>query len=77
MPGRIKKNGGKISRIGEKFHKAIEKIRDMKIENKTSKSRDRISTEKITNLIIRHKYWPEISKNIVDAPEEEVEKYGL
>lgn len=77
MLNRIKKNGGKASRIGEKFHKAIEKIKDMKIENKTSKSRDRVSTEKITNLIIRHKYWPEILKNIVDAPEEEVQRYGL
>ncbi len=77
MPGNIKKNGGKMSRIGEKFHKAIEGIRDMKVENKTAKSRDKISTEKITNLIIRHKYWPEISKHIADASEEEVQKYGL
>ncbi len=77
MPGKIKKNGGKLSRIGERFHKAIEEIREMKIKNKTSKSRDRISTEKITNLIIRHEHWIDISKDIIDAPEEEVEKYGF
>lgn len=77
MLDKIKKNGGRMSRIGEKFHKAIEEIRDEKIKNKTSKSRDRVSTEKITNLIIRHKHWLDISKDIVDAPEEEVQRYGL
>lgn len=77
VPGRLKKNGGRPSKIGEKFHDALEEIKNMKIKNKTSKSRDRISTEKITNLIIRHNSWPDIAKDIIDAPEEEVRRYGL
>ncbi len=77
MPGKPKKNGGRTARIGDNFHEAIEKIRDEKIRNKTSKSRDRISTEKITNLIIRHKSWPEISQHIELASESEVEQYGF
>ncbi len=71
---KIKKNGGVMSRIGERFYKEIERIKDERLKN--GKSRDRVATEKITNLIIRHKLWKDISKEMINIDEEEVEKYG-
>lgn len=70
----LSKNGRKSSKIGEKFYKAIEEIKDKRLLN--GKSKDRISTEKITNLIVRHKYWKELSNDIINIDEEEVERYG-
>lgn len=63
------------SRIGKRFHLEIEKIKDKRLRN--GNSRDRISTEKVTNLIIRHKSWPEISEEIIKLSEKEVDEYGL
>ncbi len=73
--GKTKKNGGLPARVGEKFHEEIEKIKDLKLSNGTA--RDRITTEKITNLITRHKYWKEIVSHLVEADQEEVDTYGL
>lgn len=70
-----KRNGGLSSRLGKKFHEAIEKIKDAKLRNGTVK--ERLSTEKITNLITSHNSWEEISKHIIEAKEEEVRQYGL
>lgn len=70
-----KRNGGVTSRIGKKFFQEVEKIKDAKLRNGTA--RDRVSTEKITNLIIRHKNWQEILTHIIEANAEEVKKYGL
>ena len=72
MPG--KKNGGVPSRVGEKFYKAVNLIIDRRLKN--GKSKERVAIEKITNLIVRHKLWPEIAKEIVEANEEEVKIYG-
>jgi len=69
-----KKYGGIPSRIGEKFYKATERIIDKKLLNGTAK--ERVSKEKITNLIVRCDIWPEIEKKIKEAREEEVKKYG-
>ena len=74
MPPKTKKSGGIMSRMGEKFYKAVETIIDKKLLNGTA--RERVSVEKITNLIIRHDRWPEIAEKIIKADAEEVKKYG-
>ena len=74
MEGKIKKNGGVQSRMGERFYKEVELIKDKRLRN--GKSKERVSTEKITNLIVRHKLWPEIAEEIIEANEEEVKEYG-
>lgn len=63
------------SRIGGRFHEEITKIQDARLRN--GKSKDRISMEKITNVIVRHKEaWGKISKDIIEAEEEEINNYG-
>ncbi|TET07431.1 MAG: hypothetical protein E3J83_05075 [Candidatus Atribacteria bacterium] len=80
MPGKIKKedkikkNGGVMSRVGEKFYKEVERIKDARLKN--GKSKDRVATEKVTNLMIRHEDWKNIATRIIEASEEEVERYG-
>ncbi len=74
MVGKIKENGGVPSRMGKRFHKAVEHIIDEKLLNGTAK--ERVSIEKITNLIVRCIVWPEIEKKIIEADEEEVKRYG-
>ncbi len=71
---KIKRNGGVQSRMGERFYKEVELIKDKRLRN--GKSKERVSTEKITNLIVRHKLWPEIAEEIIEANEEEVKEYG-
>ncbi len=71
---RTKKNGGVMSRIGERFYKEVERIKDARLKN--GKSKDRVATEKITNLIVRHKLWPDIAKEMIEINKEEVERYG-
>ena len=70
----MKIDKGKQSRIGQKFYKEIELIKDKRLRN--GKDKDRMSTKVITNLIARHNSWSEISKKIVEADEEEVKEYG-
>ena len=65
---------GKQSRIGEKFYKEVELIKDKRLRN--GKDKERMSTKIITNLIVRHDLWFQISKKIIEANEEEVEEYG-
>lgn len=60
--------------MGERFYKEVERIKDERLANR--KSKDRVATEKITNLIVRHKLWSEIAKEIIGADEKEVLKYG-
>ncbi len=74
MVDKTKKKGGVQSRIGERFYEEVERIKNKRLKN--GKSKDRVATEKITNLIVRHKLWPEIAKEIIEADEEEVKKYG-
>ena len=71
---KTKKAGGVPSRMGERFYKEVELIKDKRLRN--GKSKDRLATEKITNLIVRHKLWPEIAREIIEADEEEVKRYG-
>ncbi len=73
-PERVKKNGGITSRMGERFHKEIETIKDKRLRN--GKSKERVATEKITNLIVRHTSWPDIAQTIIEADEQEVNKFG-
>lgn len=67
------KKGGVPARIGENFHKEIEKIKDQRLLK--GKSKERMSTEKITNLIVRHKEaWDIIYKDLINLEEEEINK---
>ena len=68
------KNGGIQQRMGEKFHKEVEDIKDERLRN--GKSKNRLATTKITNLIAKHKLWKDIKANLIEASEEEVEQYG-
>lgn len=68
-------NGGVSCRMGINFYTQIEMLKDEKLKNGSSK--DRIATEKITNLIVRHKAWKDIFKDISISPQEEVNHYGL
>ncbi len=61
--------------MGQKFYEAIEKIKDQKLRNGTSK--DRISTEKITNIMTRHALFWSICQEIIEAREEDIKRYGL
>ena len=70
----IKRTGGVPSRMGKRFSEEVEKIIDKKLLNGTAK--ERVSIEKITNLIIRHSSWPDIANKIIKADEEEVKRYG-
>lgn len=74
MPSRTK-NGGISSRMGENFYEQIEKIKDGRLKN--GKSKDRISTVRITNMIIRHKLWANISGDIVNADQKEIDQFGV
>lgn len=65
---------GKQSRIGEKFYKAVELIKDKRLRN--GQDKERMSTKVITNLIVRHDSWGNVSKKIIEADEEEVKVYG-
>ncbi len=60
--------------MGKRFSEEVEKIIDKKLLNGTAK--ERVSIEKITNLIIRHSSWPDIANKIIKADEEEVKRYG-
>lgn len=71
---KTKKTGGVPSRMGERFYKEVELIKDKRLRN--GKSKDRLATEKITNLIVRHSSWPDIAKKIIEADEEEIKEYG-
>ena len=75
MPEKSKQNGGKQSRIGTRFFLEIENIKDLRLRN--GKDKDRISTEKITNMIIKHACWKDISRDTINLSEEEIKKYGL
>lgn len=68
------KNGGKMARIGNKFHDELKDIKKERIKN--GKSEDMSSTSKITNLITRHAFWINIKKDLINAKDEEINKYG-
>jgi len=67
-------NGGLQARIGSRFKAAIDEIIDKRLQN--GKSKDRVSIEKITHMIVRHKLWKDISQDIIIATEEDINRYG-
>lgn len=70
-----KKTRSHAARLGSNFFKKIEDIKDARL--KSGKDKERISTEKVTNLIVKHKKsWNDIEKDIINATQEEVEKHG-
>jgi len=66
--------GGKQARVGSRFFDEVEKIKDARLRN--GKSKERISSEKITNLIVRHVMFKQISEEIINSKEEDVNNYG-
>lgn len=74
MGNKLVTNGGKHARIGLNLHAAIEKIKDARLLN--GKSKERLPTEIITNLIFEHTDFKVIAQNIIDLEEEEVFKHG-
>ena len=70
----MKIDKGNQSRIGQKFYKEVELIKDKRLRN--GKDKNRISTKVITNLITRHISWPDIVIKIIEANELEVKEYG-
>lgn len=74
MKEKNSKNGGEHARIGTKFWNEIEEIKDQRLRSGTSK--ERLSTEKITNTITAHKLWKQIKEDTVSISEEEINKYG-
>ncbi len=71
---KTKKSGGVPSRMGERFYKEVELIKDKRLRN--GKSKDRLATEKITNLKVRRSSWSDIAKKIIEADEKEIKEYG-
>ncbi len=62
-------------RIGKKFHLEIEDIKDKRLRN--GKSKDRVSTAKITNAITRHTSgWKLIKEEIIELNQEDLDAYG-
>ncbi len=70
-----KNNGGKQAKIGRYFFKEIEEIKDERL--RSGKDKDRMSTEKITNLIARNEHWKNIKRAVISATNKEVKEYGL
>lgn len=77
MVENTKRNGGVPARIGKKFSEEVEYIKRKRVEKGFDKADSPLSTEKITNLMTKHKFWKEFVNNIINAKEEEIEKYGL
>lgn len=67
-----KTKGGVPARLGKKFHEEIEQIKKSRLFNNNSDKL--LSTEKITDVIVRHKLWPQISKDMIEEPEETFNK---
>lgn len=70
-----KRNGGVNARVGHSFKKQVEEIINERL--KTGKSKDKVSLEKISNLIVNNQYWEEMKKDIINATEEQIKKHGL
>ena len=71
MPGdfNMKKNKyGVQQRVGHRFDEELEDIKVARINNK--KSKEKISTATISNLIARHKNFKKIKEDIIEIEEE-------
>lgn len=69
-----KKTQSHAARLGNNFFKRIEEIKNARLKKGIDK--ERISTEKVTNLIIKHNSWSDVEKDIINATSEEVEEHG-
>lgn len=65
---------GKASRMGQRFHEEIKAIKEARLKN--GKSKELVSTVKITNLIVRHKLSKQIFNDIIKLEDSEVEEFG-
>lgn len=66
------KEYGKMARIGIRFHGEVKDINKKRILK--GKSEDKISIEKISNLIVKHKDFNQIKKEIIELDEEVIEE---
>lgn len=53
-------------RVDVRFNKELEDIKDKRLKSKIDKKR--ISSNKITSLIPRHKLWEKIKEEIIEYP---------
>ncbi len=63
----IIKNGDIMMRVGSVFHKEIDNI-----QKEMYKSKGFTSSEKITNLIAKHKNWYIMKNDVINASKEEI-----
>ena len=53
------------ARIGEDFSKELEFVKDQRIKTKIDKKRK--STKRLTNLIVKHKFWKKIKEDLIEV----------
>ena len=63
---------GVQQRVGHRFDEELEEIKVARIENK--KSKEKVSTAKISNLIVRHKNFKKIKEDIIELEEGELDE---
>ncbi len=71
MAKKEKDNKNVTSRIGEKFSKEIEEIKEARLKSGIDKKKK--STRKITNVIIKHEDWEKIKKDTIELNKEDFE----
>lgn len=60
------------ARIGSKFHEAMERIK--KARRLKGKDKVRVSTEKITNMIVSHiEGWERMEEDLIEVEREEID----
>lgn len=70
---RMEKNKyGVQQRVGHRFDKELEEIKVARIKNK--KSKEKVSTAKISNLIVRHKNFQKIKEDIIELEEDKFDE---
>lgn len=73
-----KQNNGmdknKLVRVGVEFNKEIEFIKNKRLE--IGKDKKKKSTKILTNIIIKHNFWKEMKKDIINIKIERVKSSG-
>lgn len=69
---KMEKKYGKQARIGMRFYDEVEEIKLERIKN--GKSKDKPSTEKISNLIARHKGFKKVKEDIIKLEEDLIDE---
>lgn len=67
-----KKKYGVQQRVGHRFDQELEDIKVARIKN--NKSKEKISTAKISNLIVRHKSFKKIKEDIIELEEDKLDE---